>query len=142
MARKLNPLDLVRIVVAVVFITEGVLKFLYPADLGPGRFGRIGLPMPGLLAPAVGVAEVLGGLALLVNIVTGYAALALLGVIATALITTKLPILLGHAVGPFTLMKAPIYGVLGFLHEARTDLSMFACIIALVWHHGLGRSKR
>jgi len=142
MTRKLEPLDLVRVVVAVVFITEGVLKFLYPADLGSGRFGRIGLPMPGLLAPLVGVVEVLGGLALLVNLVPGFAALTLLGVIAVALVTTKLPVLLGRPVGSFTLMKAPIYGVLGFLHESRTDLSMLAGTLALIWRHGLGRGRR
>ena len=91
--------------------------------------------MPGVLAPFVGVVEMAGGLALLLNLAPGYAAVALLAVISTALVTTKLPVLVGRAVGPFTLMKAPYYGVLGFLHEARTDLSMLAGLIALVWRH-------
>ena len=142
MARKLDPLDLIRLVVGIVFITEGVLKFLHPADLGAGRFQRIGLPMPGVLGPLVGVVEVLGGLALVLNLMPGFAALALLGVIATALVTTKVPVLLGHPVGPFTLMKAPFYGVLGFLHESRTDLAMLAGTVALVWRHGLHGGSR
>jgi hypothetical protein len=76
---------------------------------------------------------------LLLNLAPGYAAVALLAVISTALVTTKLPVLLGHPMGPFTLMKAPYYGVLGFLHEARTDLSMFAGTLALIWRHLRGR---
>jgi len=142
MARKVEPLDLVRIGVAVVFLTEGVLKFLHPADLGAGRFARIGLPWPALLGPSIGVVEILGGLALLLNQMTGYAALTLLGVMATALLTTKVPILLGHGWGAFTLAKVPYYGVIGFLHESRTDLSMAFANLALLWRHGLGGKGR
>jgi len=142
MARKLEPLILVRWAVAVVFITEGLLKFLHPGDLGSGRFARIGLPLPGVLAPAVAVVEILGGLLLLAGQVPGYAALALFAVISTALATTKLPVLLGHPLGRFTLMKVPYYGVLGFLHESRTDLCMWLGTLALVWRHGLGGKGR
>ena len=86
--------------------------------------------------------EILGGLALLLNLVPGYAALTLLGVIATALLTTKVPILLGRPLGPFTLMKVPFYGFLGFLHESRADLSMLAGTLALLWRNGLrGKSR-
>jgi len=142
MARKLEPLDLIRVVVGVVFITEGLLKFLHPGDLGSGRFARIGLPFPGALGPAVGAVEIAGGLAVLLNLAPGFAALALLGVITTALLTTKVPILLGRPLGRFTLMKVPYYGVLGFLHEARTDLSMFAGTLALLWRNGFRGKAR
>jgi uncharacterized membrane protein YphA (DoxX/SURF4 family) len=139
MTRKFEPLDLIRIVVGIVFLTEGLLKYVYPQDLGAGRFTRIGLPWPGVLGPFVGAVEMLGGLAMLVNLAPGYAAMALVAVISVALLTTKLPVLLGRPLGPFTLMKAPYYGALGFLHEARTDLSMFAGTIALSWRHFRGR---
>jgi putative oxidoreductase len=142
MARKLEPLDLIRYVVGIVFLTEGILKFVHSQDLGAGRFAHIGLPWPGVLAPFVGSVEILGGLSLLLDLVTGYAALALFCVISTALLTTKLPVLLGRPLGPFTLMKAPYYGVLGFLHESRTDLSMFAGTIALIWRHWSCPKKR
>ena len=141
MARRFEPLDLIRVVVGVVFLAEGVLKFLHPADLGAGRFARIGLPVPGLLAPLVGAVEILGGLALIVNLVPGFAALALLGVISVALVTTKVPVFLGRQVGPFTLMKAPFSGFMGFLHESRTDLSMLAGTLAVVWRNGLRGRK-
>lgn len=140
MAKKFEPMDLVRIVVGVVFLTEGVLKFLHPADLGAGRFARIGLPMPGLLGPFVGAVEILGGLALVFAVAPGWAALVLLGVITTALATTKVPILLGHPLGRFAPAKAPYGGVLGFLHEARTDLSMFFGTLALIWRHGFRKN--
>ena len=139
MPRKLEPLDAIRYLVGIVFLTEGLLKYIYPQDLGAGRFARIGLPWQGVLAPLVGAVEISGGVLLLLNLAPGYAAAALLAVISTALLTTKLPVLLGHPLGPFTLMKAPYHGVLGFLHEARTDLSMFAGTVALVWRHWMGR---
>lgn len=142
MARKFEQMDLVRYLVGIVFLTEGSLKFLHPEELGSGRFARIGLPLPGVLAPFVGAVEIIGGLALLLNLVPGYASLALFGVITVALLTTKLPVLLGRPLGPFTLMKAPFYGVLGFLHESRADLSMFAGTLALIWRHGVGRNPR
>ena len=135
MKRKLEPLVAIRWAVGIVFITEGVLKYLHPEDIGAGRFARIGLPMPATLAPVVCGVEILCGLALLVNLAPDYAAMALLCVIASALVTTKVPVLLGRQMGPFTLMKAPYYGVLGFLHEARLDLSMFACLVAIIWRH-------
>jgi putative oxidoreductase len=137
MARKFEPLDLVRVTVGIVFLTEGVLKFLHPGDLGVGRFARIGLPIPGFLAPFVGALEILGGLAMVLSVMAGWAALGLLGVITVALVTTKVPVLLGRPWGPFTLMKAPYYGILGFLHESRTDLAMLAGTLAVVWRRGL-----
>lgn len=40
--RRDLPMMLVRIVVGVVFLTEGILKFVYPGELGPGRFAQSG----------------------------------------------------------------------------------------------------
>jgi uncharacterized membrane protein YphA (DoxX/SURF4 family) len=135
MNRKGDPMTLIRCIVGLVFLTEGLLKLLHPQDLGAGRFARIGLPWPNALAPAVAVVEIAGGLLLLAGLAPAYAALALLGVITVALLTTKLPVLLNRPVGPFTLMKAPYYGLLGFLHESRTDLCMFFGTIALFLRH-------
>jgi uncharacterized membrane protein YphA (DoxX/SURF4 family) len=41
-----------------------------------------------------------------------------------ALVTTKLPILLGADLGPFKVRDLPYYGLWGFAHESRTDFSM------------------
>jgi uncharacterized membrane protein YphA (DoxX/SURF4 family) len=50
--------------------------------------------------------------------------LPLLGIMAVAFVTTKLPILLGQDLGPFQLRQLPYYGFWGFMHEIRTDFSM------------------
>jgi uncharacterized membrane protein YphA (DoxX/SURF4 family) len=142
MVRNL-PMILIRIAVGLVFLVEGILKFVRPTDLGVGRFATIGLPFPHLLGPLVGGIEIAGGLAVLLNFYAGDAALALLAVICTALVTTKLPILLGHPLGPFPLAKLPAYGWLSFFHEARTDLCMLFGLTAVLIDSGLkiGRKR-
>ncbi len=65
-------------------------------------------------------------------------------VIITAQITTKIPILLGRPLGT---IRAPAklthYGLLSFLHEARTDLCMLFGCVAILLDSGLrfGRGK-
>ncbi|MGB7546131.1 MAG: DoxX family protein [Terracidiphilus sp.] len=138
------PVILIRVIVGLVFLTEGILKFLRPEDLGAGRFAHLGLPFPHLLAPFVGTVEIVAGAAVLLNLYAGDAAVLLLAVILTALITTKLPILLGRPLGPFAPPKLNHYGLLTFLHEARTDLCMlFGCVAVLI-DSGLrlGRKRR
>ena len=92
---------LLRVMVGLVFFTEGLLKFLLPGELGVGRFAHIGLPLPQLLAPFVGGLELVGGVAIVFNFYAGDAALVLLVVILSALVTTKVPILLGHPLWRF-----------------------------------------
>lgn len=140
--RRDLPMILIRVVVGLVFLTEGALKFLFPQDLGAGRFAAIGLPFPHFLAPLAGGAELLGGAAVLLNVYAGDGALLLLVVMVTALVTTKLPVLLGRPLGPFALMKAHSYGWLGFLHEARTDLAMLFCLVAILIDSGLRLGRR
>ncbi len=38
---------LIRAAVGVVFLSEGVQKFLFPGALGAGRFALVGIPAPG-----------------------------------------------------------------------------------------------
>lgn len=136
--RRNLPLLLIRILVGLVFVTEGLLKFLEPAELGSGRFAHLGLPAPHLLAPFVGAVEILSGVSIALNLYTGEAAVLLLCVIVTALVTTKIPILLGHALGPFGAPRSSGRGgLLAFLHESRTDLAMLFCLIALLIDAGV-----
>jgi len=136
------PMILIRVVVGVVFMTEGALKFLLPHELGSGRFAAIGLPFPNILGPLVGGIELVGGASILLNLYAGDAALLLLAVIATALVTTKFPILLGRPVGPFALAKVPHTGWLAFLHEARVELCMLASLLAVLIETGLHLGRR
>ena len=135
--RKNLPMILVRVIVGVVFLTEGILKFLYPGELGAGRFAHIGLPFPHVLAPLVGSIEIAAGGALILGFYAGDAALLLLMVILTAIATTKIPILLGHSLGRFAPGKLEHYGVLSFIHEARTDLAMLFCLVAILVDTGM-----
>lgn len=135
--RKNLPIILIRVIVGVVFLTEGILKFVYPGELGVGRFVRIGLPFPHVLAPIVGAVEIAAGGALVLGFYAGDAALPLLAVILTAIITTKVPILLGHPLGRFAPGKVEHYGVLSFIHEARTDLSMLFGLVAILLDSGV-----
>jgi len=115
---------LIRVMVGAVFLAEGIQKFLYPAEVGAGRFARIGIPQPELLAPFVGSVEIVCGTLVLLGLFTRWTVLPLLGVMAVAFVTTKLPILLGQDLGPFQLRQLPYYGFWGFAHETRTDFSM------------------
>lgn len=136
--RKSLPMVLIRVVVGLVFLTEGILKFVHPGELGSGRFAHIGLPFPQILAPIVGAIEIVAGAAVILNLYTGIAILLLLAVIVTAITTTKIPILLAHHFGPFAPPKLDHYGVLSFLHESRTDLCMLFGLLAILLDRGAG----
>lgn len=115
---------LVRCAVGVIFVSEGIQKFLYPDALGVGRFTRIGMPAPQLLAPFVGGVEVVCGLLLCIGLLVRLAAIPLLIDMVVAIVATKLPILLGHAVFSFAAPSGSASGLWSMLHEARTDLAM------------------
>ncbi|MDQ3366525.1 MAG: DoxX family protein [Myxococcota bacterium] len=115
---------LIRIMVGAVFMSEGIQKFLYPAAVGAGRFAKIGIPAPELMGPLVGIIEIACGALVLLGLLTRLAALPLIGVMLVAIITTKLPILLGEGFWGFELRKLSEYGFWSMAHEARTDFSM------------------
>ncbi len=123
---------LIRLMVGIVFLSEGIQKFLHPAEMGAGRFAKIGIPSPELMGPFVGVAEIVCGTLVLLGLFIRLAAAVMLINISVALLSTKLPILLGRAIGPFALPKVPRYGVWSSLHEARVDLCMWLGSLFLI----------
>ena|SRR5438552_7686041 len=123
---------LVRVSVGAVFFFEGVQKFLYPGELGAGRFAKIGIPAPEFFGPFVGGVETLCGALLIFGLLTRLAAIPLIINISVAILSTKIPILLGHGFWSFTLAKLPRYGFLSMMHEARTDFSMLLGLIFLL----------
>lgn len=133
-----RALVLVRLMVGAVFVSEGLQKFLYPADVGVGRFARIGFDQPELVAGLVGVAEVTCGALVLAGLLVRPAAAVIAAVMAAALVTTKLPILLGHDLGPFVVRSLDRYGFWAMAHEMRTDWAMLLGAAVLVWA-GSGR---
>lgn len=110
---------LVRAMVGGVFLSEGIQKFLFPAALGVGRFTTIGIPAPQIMAPFVGVVEIVCGLLVILGLVTRLAAVPLLIDILVAIATTKVPMLLKS-------------GFWAAAHEARTDYCMLLGSIFLV----------
>jgi uncharacterized membrane protein YphA (DoxX/SURF4 family) len=110
---------LVRIVVGCVFLSEGIQKFLYPDALGVGRFAKIGIPAPQVLAPFVGVVEIVCGGLVLIGLLTRLAAVPLIIDMLVAIATTKVPML----------MKS---GFWAMAHEARVDFSMLLGAIFLL----------
>jgi len=123
---------LIRLLVGGVFFEEGIQKFLFPELMGAGRFGRIGIPWPNATGPFVGAVEIFCGALLLVGLFTRLAAIPLLADISVAILSTKVPILLGRAYGPFHLAQLHRYGLWSMLSEARTDFSMLLGLLFLL----------
>lgn len=123
---------LVRLMVGLVFMSEGIQKFLFPALRGAGRFMEIGLPWPELLAPAVGAFEVICGLLVLLGWGTRGAAFPLFIVMVTAILTTKLPIITGQPLWDLNVREISQYGWFAMFHEARTDFSMLIGSLILI----------
>lgn len=115
---------LIRLVVGGVFLSEGIQKFVYPAENGAGRFARIGIPSPDVMGPFVGVVEIVCGTLILLGLFTRFAAIPLIINMLVAILSTKIPILLGHGFWGFSLRNLPYYGFWGMMHESRTDFSM------------------
>ena len=129
---------LVRIAVGWVFLSEGIQKFLYPGSLGVGRFEQIGIPFPDLLAPFVGFFEISCGSLVLAGLLTRLASIPLVITMIVAIVSTTIPILLGHGFWGFSLRSLSSYGFWSMAHESRTDLAMLlgALFLAIV---GAGR---
>ncbi len=125
---------LIRLAVGlIVFFPEGLQKLLFPGILGAGRFAAIGIPRPEVLGPFVGVVEIVCGAAVIVGLLTRLAVIPLLIVLIVAVLSTKIPILLGHDFLIFNLPHLNRYGFWSMQHEARVDLCMLlACVYLLV----------
>jgi uncharacterized membrane protein YphA (DoxX/SURF4 family) len=118
-ARVAKAILLIRVLVGWVFLSEGVQKFLFPDSLGSGRFVKIGIPWPHVMAPFVGVVEIVCGTLLLIGFLTRLSSVPLLIDIAVALYSTKIVAFAKN-------------GFWGTLHEARTDVSMLLGLIFLL----------
>lgn len=111
---------LIRFIVGYVFIMEGIQKFVYSDKLGVGRFIKIGIPFPEIMAPIVGVCEIVFGSFILVGFLTRLATIPQIIIMLTALASTKISILLEK-------------GILTFSHDSRNDLLMlFGLIFILI----------
>lgn len=102
---------LIRLMVGLVFLSEGLQKFLFPETVGAGRFLKIGLPAPEFLAGLVAVFEIICGSLIVLGFLTRLAVIPTITIMLVAIASTKVPILLQD-------------GFWKMAHESRTDWSM------------------
>jgi len=123
---------LIRIMVGSVFLSEGIQKFLYPAQRGVGRFEGMGFPAPEFFGNFVGVFEILGGLLILFGLFSRGGAFLTFCIMTIAIIVTKIPIAFGASFGPFELRELGSYGFWSMAHEMRTDWAMWLGSLFLI----------
>src|SRR5690554_6357346 len=106
-----NTTILIRLMVGMVFLSEGLQKFIFPAIRGAGRFEKIGLPSPELLGTFVGTFEIVCGVFILLGLLTRFASIPTLMIMIVAISTTKVEILNNE-------------GFWEMMHASRTDWAM------------------
>lgn len=115
---------LIRLMVGLVFLSEGIQKFLFPVLRGTGRFESIGLPSPEFLGTFVGTFEIICGALVLLGLFTRFASIPLIIIMLVAISTTKVEILAEK-------------GLWEMLHASRTDWAMLlGCIFLLIRSSG------
>lgn len=102
---------LIRLMVGLVFLSEGIQKFLFPDAVGAGRFAKIGFPQPEFVAQFVGACEIVCGAFIVLGLLARLAVIPTIIIMIVAISTTKLPILANE-------------GFWKMAHESRTDFSM------------------
>lgn len=111
---------LIRLAVGLIFLTQGVLKYIDP-NMGVSRFTKIGFSHPAFTAHFVGSFEMVCSFLVLIGLVTRIAVIPLLIVICTAIVTTKIPEL-----------ARPNQGFWYMVSDARTDFSMLLSLLFLM----------
>ena len=114
---------LIRIIVGVVFLSEGIQKFLFPLIRGAGRFEKIGLPYPDFLGSFVGTFEILCGALILIGLFTRLASIPTLIIMIIAIVTTKMEIFSSN-------------GFWQMMHASRTDWAMLLGSLFLIINGG------
>ncbi len=120
-----NRSILPRLIVGLVFLSEGIQKYLFPESVGTGRFEKIGFIDPAFWAYFAGTFEIICGSLVLLGLFTRIAAIPLFIIMMTAFVTTKWPILADK-------------GFWAMAHEYRTDFAMTLLLVYL-FIYGTGK---
>jgi len=110
---------LIRFLVGLVFLSEGIQKFLFPELVGVGRFEKIGFSNPEFWAYFTACFEIICGLMVSAGILIRASSIPPLIIMAVAFFSTKMPIFLQK-------------GFWQFAHEYRTDFAMTVSLIFLI----------
>jgi putative oxidoreductase len=108
-----------RLIVGLIFISEGIQQFLIVSMVGPELFKDAGFDNPMFWANFTGVFEIACGLLVLFGFLTRLASIPLLIIMITALITTKLPLLANE-------------DFWSFAHEYNIDFALTLLLIMLL----------
>ncbi len=106
---------IIRLMVGIVFLSEGIKKFLFPYIIGAGRFAK----NRAFLGTLVGSFEIICGTLLLVGLLTQIPILPLIIIMLVAIFTTKMETLTND-------------GLWVMMHTSRTDCSMLLGSIFLL----------
>ncbi|MGH2565353.1 MAG: DoxX family protein [Ginsengibacter sp.] len=117
------PTLIPRLIVGLIFLSEGLQKFITPETVGTGRFEKIGFTEPAFWANFAGTFEIICGTLLLFGLFTRLAVIPLLIVMCVAFIKTKIPILIDK-------------GFWAMAHEYRTDFAMTLLLVCLLYFGG------
>ncbi|MBB5155762.1 DoxX family protein [Saccharopolyspora phatthalungensis] len=111
---------LIRIAVGGIFLSEGIQKFLFPGELGTGRFAKIALlPQPAVWANADGIFEIICGVLIILGLVTRLATIPMIVDMVGAQVLTK-----------FTM--AAHQGAWVYLHESRVEHGQLLGLVFLL----------
>jgi putative oxidoreductase len=114
-----NKSIIIRVIVGLVFLSEGIQKFLFPESLGAGRFLKIGFSHPAFWAYFTGTFEIVCSLFVLLGLCIRLFSIPLMIIMVTAFITTKWPLLIEKG---FWVMA----------HDYRTDFAMTLLLLYLL----------
>lgn len=117
------PMLIPRIIVGLIFLSEGIQKLILPELVGAGRFAKIGFTNPGFWASFTACFEITCGILVFFGFLTRIASIPLLIIMATAFVTTKYPLLVEK-------------GFWIFAHEYRTDFAMTILLLLLIQYGG------
>jgi putative oxidoreductase len=125
--RASGAVVLIRFYVGLIFVGEGLLKFVRPEALGSGRFVKAGIPAGAFFANLDGVFEIVCGVMILAGVLVRIATLPMIVDMIGALTITKVPLLWG---------SAPLYpkegGLWDFFHEGRLEIAMLCGSVFLL----------
>jgi len=114
-----------RIITGLIFISEGIQKYMIVTMLGPAYFEEIGFGRPMFWSYFTGTFEILCGILILIGFLTRLASIPLFIIMVTAFFKTKLPLLLSD-------------GFMTFAHEYRIDFALTLLLI-MMFIYGAGK---
>lgn len=122
---------LIRLFAGHVFLGEGILKFLF-ASQGVKRFTLLGFAYPELTSNVIGAIEIVGGICLILGLLTNFWAITFAIEMIVAFLSTKVSLYLGTSPLPAPPVP-PLAGFWAVVHESRTDYSQFLAMLFLLF---------